>query len=107
MQKWGKRIFSKQQFRNDSLHQDSNDNGVSKGNFATSKNLFKSTMIPHRNIQKYTWTCPDRTTHNLIDHILIDRRWHLNILDVLSCRGGLTVILITIWWLQKLGKDWQ
>jgi len=21
--------------------------------------------------------------------------------------GVLTVILITIWWLQKLGKDWQ
>jgi len=21
--------------------------------------------------------------------------------------GELTVILITIWWLQKLGKDWQ
>jgi len=87
MQKWGERIFCNQQFRNDSLHQDSNDNGVSKGNFATSKNLFiKSTMIPHRNIQKYTRTSPDGMTHNQIDHIFIDRRWHLSILDVLSCR---------------------
>ena len=38
------------------FHQDSNDNGVRIVNFATSKNLVvKSTMFPHRNIQKYTW----------------------------------------------------
>jgi hypothetical protein len=107
MQKWEERIFSNQQFGNDSLHQDSNDNGVSKGNFATSKNLFiKSTMIPHRNIQKYTWTCPDGTTHNLIDHILIDRIWHLNILDILSCRGidcDTDRYLVV----AKVREDWQ
>ena len=35
----------------ESLHQDSNDNGVRLINFATSKNLVvKSTMFPHRNI---------------------------------------------------------
>jgi len=45
---------------NESLHQDSNDNGVRIVNFATSKNLFsKSTMFPHRSIHKYTWTSPD------------------------------------------------
>jgi hypothetical protein len=33
---------------NESLHQDSNDNGVRIVNFATSKNLvIKSTMFPH------------------------------------------------------------
>jgi len=33
---------------NDSLHQDSNDNGVRFVNFATSKNLVaKTTMFPH------------------------------------------------------------
>ena len=43
-----------------SLHQDSNDNGVRIVNFATSKNLVvKSTMFPHRNIHKYTWTSHD------------------------------------------------
>ena len=37
----------------ESLHQDSNDNGLSLVNFATSKNLFfKSTMFPHRNIHE-------------------------------------------------------
>ena len=39
-------------------------------------------------INKYTWTSPDRKTHNHIDHILIDRRWHLSILDVRSFRGA-------------------
>jgi len=37
----------------ESLHQDSNDNGVSLVNFATSKNLvFKNTIFPYRNIHK-------------------------------------------------------
>ena len=74
---------------NESLHQDSNDNGARIVNFATSKNLFvKSTMFPHRNIHKYTWTSPDGKTHNQIDHILIDRRRHSSILDVRSFRGA-------------------
>ena len=58
----------------ESLHQDSNDNGVRLVNFATSKNLVvKSTMFSHRNIHNYTWTSPDRKTHNQLDHVLIDR----------------------------------
>ena len=80
---------------NESLHQDSNDNGGSNDNgvrivkFATSKNLVvKSTMFPHRNIHKCTWTSPDGQTHNQIDHILIDRRRHSSIIDVRSFRGA-------------------
>jgi len=73
----------------ESLRQDSNDNGVRIVNFATSKNLVvTSTMFPHRNIHKYTWTSPDGKTHNQIGHVLIDRRWHSSILDVRSFRGG-------------------
>jgi len=73
----------------------------------TSKNLVvKSTMFPHRNIHKYTWTSTDGKTDNQIDHILIDRRWHSSVLDVQSFRE-LIVIQIIIWSLQRLGKDWQ
>jgi hypothetical protein len=67
----------------ESLHEDSNDNGVRVVNFATSKNLVvKSTMFPHRNLHEYTWTSPDEKTHNQIDHVLTDSRWHSSILDV-------------------------
>ena len=88
----------------DSLHQDINDNGVRLVNLATSKNLVvKRTMFPHRNIHKYIWTSPDGKTHNQIDHILIDRTWHSS--GMCEVLGELIVIQITIWRLQRLGKD--
>ena len=45
---------------NESLHQDSNDNGVRIVNFATSKNMVVNNfMFSHRTIHKYTWTSSD------------------------------------------------
>jgi len=74
---------------NESLHQVSNDNGVRIVNFATSKNfVVKTTMFPHQKSHKYTWTSPVGKTHNQIDHMLIDRRYHSSVLDVLSFRGA-------------------
>jgi len=85
---WRENIF-KPTFGNEGLHQGSNDNGVTIVNFSTSKNVVvKSTMFPHRNLHKYTWTSPDGQTHKQIDHVLIDRRWHSSILDVRSFRGA-------------------
>jgi hypothetical protein len=43
-------------FGNESLHQYSNDNGV--------RRVVKSSMFPHLNIHKYSWTSPDGKTHN-------------------------------------------
>jgi exonuclease III len=63
--------------KNESLHELSNDNGARLVNIATSKNFrVKSTIFPHRNIHKYTWTSPDGKPHILSDHIQVDRRRH-------------------------------
>jgi hypothetical protein len=56
--KVGREDIFKQTIANESLHEISNDNGLV--NFAISKNLtVKSTIFPHRNIHKFTWTSPD------------------------------------------------
>jgi hypothetical protein len=74
---------------NDCLHEASNDNGVRVKNVATLKNLIvKSKIFQHRDIQTQTWTSPDDVTHNQIDHVLIDKRRHSNILNVCSFRGS-------------------
>jgi len=74
---------------NDCLHQDINGNGVRIVKFATSKNLvFKITIFLHQNIHKYTLTSPSGKTHNQIDHILTERRWHSSIHDVRCFRGA-------------------
>ena len=87
--KVGRENIFKPTIGQESLHQDSNDNGVRLVNFATSQNLVvKSMIFPHRNIHTYTWTSPDGKTHNQIDHVLIDRRWHSSVLDVRSFRGA-------------------
>ena len=58
--KVGRENIFKPTIGNESLHQDSNDNGVRIVNFGISKNLVvKSTTFPHRNINKCTWTSPD------------------------------------------------
>jgi len=70
----GRENIFKPTIGNESLHQDSNDNGVRIVNFTGSEYLIvKSTMFPHRDIHKYTWTSPDGKAYNKIDHILIDR----------------------------------
>ncbi|PNF34106.1 hypothetical protein B7P43_G01139 [Cryptotermes secundus] len=85
----GREDIFKPRIGNESLHEISNDNGVRVVNFVTSETLtVKSTMFPHRNIHKFTWTSPDGKIHNQIDHILIDRRRHSSIFDVRSFRAA-------------------
>jgi hypothetical protein len=75
--------------KNESLHQDSNDNDFRIVTFSISKNLVvESTMFLHLKIHEYTWISPDGKTHNQIDYIVVHRRCHSNILDIRSCRGA-------------------
>jgi hypothetical protein len=87
MQRWGGKIFLKQQLGM-SLQEISNDNEVTVVNFATSNNLFgKTTMFPHHKIHEYTWTSPDDKSHNQTYHEFVDRRRQSSILDVRSFKG--------------------
>jgi hypothetical protein len=95
MQNWGKENIFKPTIGNVSLNQDSNDNGIRIINTATLKNLsVKKIMFPYRNIRKYTWNSPDREIRNGI-----------GVCSMYDLSVELTVILITVWWLQKFGKD--
>jgi hypothetical protein len=65
----GEKGYFQKAVGNESLHQGSKDNGIRILNFATSKNVVvKSTILPHRNIHKHTWTSSDRKVHNQIIH---------------------------------------
>jgi hypothetical protein len=87
--KVGREDIFKLTIRNESLHEISNDIGVRLVNFTTSNHLrVKSMMFPYCNINKCTWPSPDEKTHNQIDHILIDRRRHSNVLDARSFRAA-------------------
>jgi hypothetical protein len=71
--KLGRGDIFKPTIENESIRQDSNDNGVRILNFATSKYLaIMSTLFPHRNIHTYTRTSRDGKIHNQIDNVLID-----------------------------------
>jgi len=85
--KFWETLFSNRQFGMRFFHQDCNDSGDRIIISATSRNLYvESTNFHHRSIHKNPWTSPDGKTDKHIDHILIDRRWHSNILDVRSFR---------------------
>jgi hypothetical protein len=45
-------------------------------------------MFPYCSIHKYAQTSPDGKTYNEIDHVLMDKTWHSNIVDVPSLRGA-------------------
>jgi hypothetical protein len=63
--KVGREDIFKPTIGNENLHDISNDNGVRLVNVATSKSLrLKSTMFPHRNIHKCTWTSPDGSLYS-------------------------------------------
>jgi hypothetical protein len=86
-EKVGREDIFKSTVTNKSLLEISNENGVRVVNFATFKNfVVKSTIFPHHNVYKSTWACPEGKRRNRIHHVLIDRRRHSSIRDVLCPR---------------------
>lgn len=72
-----------------SLHDLSNDNGCRVASFAMANGLvIKSTQFQRNDIYKISWTSNDGRTRTQIDHVLIDGKFTMNIIDVRSYRGA-------------------
>jgi len=87
--KVGKELIFKPTISHHSLHEVTNNNGLNLIDFATSKGLvIKSTMFPHKKINKGTWKSPDGNHTNQIDHVLANDRFKNSITDVKTMRGA-------------------
>ncbi|XP_050545447.1 craniofacial development protein 2-like [Daktulosphaira vitifoliae] len=64
----------------ESMHIESNDNGLRLISFASTKGLvINSTQFQRKEIYKQTWVSPDGKTKSQIDHILIDKRYRTSV----------------------------
>ena len=71
------------------LEGDRTDNGERFVNFCALNNLaITSTMFPHRDIHKYTWTSPDGLHKNQIDHIAVNAKFKRSVRDTRAYRGA-------------------
>ncbi|CAH8466653.1 unnamed protein product [Schistosoma haematobium] len=66
-----------------------NENGERFANLcAFNKLVIGGTIFPHKRIHKTTWTSPDHSTQNQIDHICINKTFRRTIEDVRTKRGA-------------------
>ena len=71
------------------LEGDRTDKGERFVNFCALNNLaISSTMFPHKDIHKYTWTSPDGLHKNQIDHIAVNAEFKRSVRDTRACRGA-------------------
>lgn len=64
-----------------------NDNGDRFVTFCASNNLaITSTMFPHKDVHKYTWTSPDGRHRNQIDHVAVRSRFKRSVQDTRTYR---------------------
>jgi len=86
--KVGKEDVYKPTNGNESLHNETNNNGIKMIQFAVSKVFnVRSTTFPQKNIHKETWYSTDGRTANQIDHFLISNRFRSAITDIRALRG--------------------
>lgn len=94
-----------------SLHTNSNDNGIRLLSLAFAVNMkVMSTFFPRKDIHKVTWTAPNGITNNQIDHVLIDLRHSSHITNVRSIRKaecGSDHYLVLINLLQRIKIEKQ
>lgn len=90
-----------------SMHSESNNNGLRLISFASTKGLvISSTQFQRKEIYKQTWVSPDGRTKSQIDHILIDKRYRSSVRQVRSYRiadGDLVIASFR----TKLANSWK
>jgi len=65
------------------------DNGEPFVSFCPLNNLaMASTMFPHKEIHRYTWTSPNGPYHNQIDHVAVRSNFKRSVQDVRAYRGA-------------------
>ena len=68
---------------NESLQNETNNNGIKMTQFAISKGTnVRSTKFPHKDSHKETWFSADGRAVNEIDHVLISNRFRSAITDI-------------------------
>ena len=72
-----------------SLQGERNDNGERFVAFCALNHLaIVSTMFPHKDIHRYTWTSPNGQYRNQIDHVVIRSNFKRSVQDVRAYRGA-------------------
>jgi len=107
-----KKAYTKPTTGNESLHNETKNNGIKMIQFVISHGLnVRSTTFPHKDIQKEAWYSADGRTASQIDHILISNRFTTAITDILQLRGldiGSDHNLLNINFKAKLRvKNWK
>jgi len=73
----------------ESLHQESNNNGMRLISLCTDKGLvISSTQFQRKDIYKHTWIAPGGQYKSQIDHVVIEKRFKSSINSVRSYRGA-------------------
>ena len=71
------------------LQCDRSDNGERFVDFCAAHRCpIMTTMFPHKDIHKYTWTSPDGKYRNQIDHVAVNAKFRKSVRDVRAYRGA-------------------